>query len=94
MVEGTCSKQVEAKLETMELGLQQTQEELNHCWEDITATREVVYSREKEVANLGQRVDGLLKMFSKMSQVSMPENFPPKTVSEPIMTRVNTQKQP
>ena len=57
MAEGTHTKQIETRLEAMEIGLWQTQEELGCYREENTttnaATREVVQSLEKEVANLG-----------------------------------------
>ena len=42
MAEGTRMKQMEARLDAMELGLRQTQEEMGRCQEEYIATRDTV----------------------------------------------------
>ena len=65
MAEGTHTKQIVTRLEAMEMGLRQTQEELGLCWEENTttnaATREAVQSLEKEIANLGHRIEDVFQ---------------------------------
>ena len=59
--------------------------------EENASTREVVQSLGREVkeefANLDQRLDGLLRMFSKMPQASLSKDFPPRSTLEPILMR-------
>lgn len=47
MAEETRTKHMEERLDAMELGLRQIQEEMDRCREENTATRDAIQSLEK-----------------------------------------------
>jgi len=49
MAKGTRMKQLEARLDTVELGLWQIQKEVSCCQEENAATREIVQTLERRV---------------------------------------------
>ena len=56
MAEGTRMKQLEAKLDTMELGLQQIQEEVSRWQKENVAIRETVQTFERSVQTFEREV--------------------------------------
>ena len=83
-------KQLEARMEVMELGLLQTQEALSCSREESSAIRESVQrelekSREETARTLdhfGQRIDSMFNMLSTfLPQLCLSAAFPPRSTS-------------
>ena len=69
-------------MEAMELGLLQTQEVVSHGREESIATQESV---QRDLDTFGQRINNIFNMLSKLPQFSLPEDFPPRSTTDPIL---------
>jgi len=89
MADGTHMRQFEAQLPQVNA----TVSDLQACVDSLEAgssrNHDVILSLDQKfeasMNGLARRLDGFMLMFSKMPQVSLPTDFPPKEQPEPIL---------
>ena len=81
-------KQLEVSLDTMDMGLRQTHEEVSRA--KSTTTRDTVQALDQgmkeellhmEIANVNKKINSVLEIISKRPHVGLLVKFPPKSIA-------------
>ena len=89
MADGTWMKQFEAQLQQVNVTVSDLQARVDSLESGSSQNHDVILALDRKfkasMDRLARRLDAFMLMFSKLPQVSLPNDFPSKEQSDPIL---------